>query len=541
MSTRIVGRASLSIVLAGSIALAGCATKNHKHKEYDTWLWELEQKVDKLSSAKPQTVTVKEEGMKKGSRLSAVPEGYSGAWMAVPTGEEVSSALLVEKMVPERVVAGADYESYIVVTNITSGLVLQDVVLKDVFHNGYALKSATPAASSSVGGGATWNLGTLEPGASVKITLVGGSSTVGEIKICSIVDYTPVLCIETLAEKPALALEKTGTPSGLLCDEINYTITVTNTGTGNAENVTIVDNLPAGVATLDGKTSLTYEVASLGAGESKSFDITAKASRTGSFANNATASADNGLTASSGTVTTVICQPVLDATVTAGEAQTFAGRKITFNGVVTNTGDCASDDTVVTMLVPECTAFASASGDGKAAGNTVTWNVGTLEAGASRNFTLTVQADEICIAKTEIAAEGTCAIEDKAQAQTELVGIPAVLLEVIDVSDPIKVGDVETYEIKVTNQGTALDTNIRIKATLPNFEPTSADGPTQGTIAGNTVTFAPLGSLAPKESTTWTIKARAMQAGNVRAAFEMTTDEIGTVPVSETESTNIYQ
>jgi len=541
MTTRFVGRASLSILLAGSVALAGCAAKNHKHKEYDTWLWELEQKVDKLGSAKPQTVTVKEEGMKKGSRLSAVPEGYSGAWMAVPTGEEATSALLVEKMVPERVVAGSDYESYIVVTNITEGLVLQDVVLKDMFYNGYALKSSSPAASASTGSGATWNLGTLEPGKSVKITLTGGSATVGEIRVCSVVDYTPVLCIDTLAEKPALALEKTGTPSALLCDEINYTITVTNTGTGNASNVKVVDNLPAGVATVDGKTSLTYEVASLGAGESKTFDITAKAARTGSFTNNATASADNGLSASSGNVTTVVCQPVLDATVTAEEAQTFAGRKITFNGTVANTGDCASEDTVVTMTVPECTTFASANADGKASGNVVTWNVGKLEAGASRNFVLTVQADEICIAKTEIAAEGVCAVKDSAPAQTELVGIPAVLLEVVDISDPIKVGNTETYEIKVTNQGTALDTNIRLKATLPNFEPVSAEGPTNGTIAGNTVTFAPLGSLAPKESKTWTIKARATQAGNIRAAFEMTTDEIGTVPVSETESTNIYQ
>ena len=82
------------------------------------------------------------------------------------------------------------------------------------------------------------------------------------------------------------------------------------------------------------------------------------------------------------------------------------GRKITFNGTVTNTGDCASDDTVVTMTVPDCTTFDSANAGGTQAGGIVTWNVGRLEAGATRNVVLTVQADQICTARTAIEAEG---------------------------------------------------------------------------------------------------------------------------------------
>lgn len=540
MMTRFAGRTMLPCLLAGAVALSGCAAKTHKHKQYEDWLWELEQKVDKMGDAKPATV-VKETTTSKASRLSAVPAGYTSAWMALPSGEEATSALLVEKMVPERVVAGADYESYIVVTNITEALTLKDVIVNDTFKNGYILKSSTPAASANIGSGASWNVGTLEPGKSAKVTLVGSSAQVGEIEICSVVDYTPVLCISTLAEKPALALTKTGTPSALICDEITYTLVVTNSGTGNATNVKVVDNLPDGVTTTDGKGSVTFEVPTLAAGESKEFGITARAGETGRFVNSASATADNGLSAESGEVTTVICQPVLEVGVTAGEERTFAGRKINFNGTVTNSGDCASDDTVVTMTVPACTTFASANADGKAAGNVVTWNVGKLEAGATRNFTLTVQADEICIAKTDIAAEGVCAPKDTASAQTELVGIPAVLLEVTDDPDPIKIGDKVVYTIKVTNQGSAVDTNIRVKATLPKLTPLATSGPTQGSIAGNTVTFAALGSIAPKEVQTWTIEARAEEVGNIRAAFELLTNELGNTPVDETESTNLYQ
>ncbi len=538
MKARLAWRTLFSLLLVGAF-VTGCANKSHQHSDYEAWLWELEQKVDNLSTGESQKVVVEEKTMTRGSRRSDVPAGYTGAWMAVPTGEESTSAVLVEKMVPERVVAGSDYESYIIVTNVTDSLVLKDLVLTDTFYNGYTLSSSSPAAASSNAGGATWRMEQLGPGESQKITLNGSSDEVGEIELCSTIDYTPVLCISTLAEQPALRLTKTGTANALLCDPITYTLTVTNTGTGTARNVVVTDNLPAGVTTTDGQSSVSYEVAALGAGESQEFTINAEASRTGTFTNDASAKADDGLSASSGDVTTVICQPVLEVSVT-GTDRTYAGRKITFNGTVTNTGDCASDDTVVTMTVPDCTTFDSANAGGTQAGGIVTWSVGRLEPGATRNIVLTVQADEICVARTTIEAEGECAVPDEASAETELLGIPAVLLEVIDEVDPVRVGDTTIYVITVTNQGSALDTNIRITATLEGMDHVSNSGATAGSIAGRTITFAPLASLDPKAEAEWRITARAAEVMDARFKVTMTTDNTGDRPVEETEATNLY-
>jgi hypothetical protein len=95
--------------------------------------------------------------------------------------------------------------------------------------------------------------------------------------------------------------------------------------------------------------------------------------------------------------------------------------------------------------------------------------------------------------------------------------------------------------ITATNQGSAPDTNIKIICTLEDSEQyVSSSGATTGIAAGNTITFAPLPSLAPKAQATWRVTVKAVKAGDVRFTTVMTTDQL-TRPVQETEATNLYQ
>jgi uncharacterized repeat protein (TIGR01451 family) len=118
-------------------------------------------------------------------------------------------------------------------------------------------------------------------------------------------------------------------------------------------------------------------------------------------------------------------------------------------------------------------------------------------------------------------------------------GIPAILLEVIDVSDPIEVGKTETYVITVTNQGSAPDTNIRIVATLDDQEFVSSSGTTRGAAQANQVVFEPVASLAPGKQATFQLVVRCLKAKDVRIKFSMTSDQL-TSPVEETEATRVY-
>ena len=73
-----------------------------------------------------------------------------------------------------------------------------------------------------------------------------------------------------------------------------------------------------------------------------------------------------------------------------------------------------------------------------------------------------------------------------------------------------------------------------------NQQYVSSTGATKGTIEDNTITFAPLRSLAPKKKATWRVVVKAVRTGDVRFKVSMNTDQI-TRPVEETEATHLYE
>ncbi|MCL4210002.1 MAG: DUF11 domain-containing protein [Phycisphaerales bacterium] len=340
--------------------------------------------------------------------------------------------------------------------------------------------------------------------------------------------------------QPALAITKTGPAEVLKCEEITYRFVVRNTGTGSVDNVVINDPLPNGLTTLDGKNAISFSVGTLKAGESKEYTARVKAAAKGNYSNTATVSATGGYNASSQPVATVVREPALRITKT-GPAREFIGRNATYEITVTNTGDGDARDTMIEDTVPADARFISASDGGAFANGKVTWNAGTLKPGASKKVTVTLSRDSAGALNNTAVARAFCAEAVTANAQTVYSGIPALLLEVIDIEDPDLVGTTETYVITVTNQGSAPATNIRIVATVePNQTHESNSGPTRGTVAGPVLTFEPLASLAPQAKATWRVIVKNVKAGDVRFRVSMTADQL-TRPVEETESTNIYE
>ena len=154
---------------------------------------------------------------------------------------------------------------------------------------------------------------------------------------------------------------------------------------------------------------------------------------------------------------------------------------------------------------------------------------------------MTLSADTAGMINTEAMARAYCAATVTDTCQTELSGIPAVLLELIDIADPIEVGENETYIITVTNQGSAAATNIRVNCVLEaTMDYVSSIGPTEVSLVDRKITFAPLSSLAPKAQAKWQVKIRAIGAGDTRFKVMMSTDQLDRM-VEETEATRFYE
>jgi len=455
---------------------------------------------------------------------------------AIPTGVEASSVLLLEKSAPAEVAVGQEFTYTIKATNLTP-CELDEVVLTDTIPQGIDYKGSVPAAVQA-GNVLTWDLGAVPGRATKVITLKAAAAGTGEFTNCVRATYKEKLCLTVKVVQPKLTLTKTAPAEVLICDLIPMKLTVKNPGTGPATGVVVTDTLPAGLKTVDGKTEVKFDVGTLNPGESKDFMVDCQASKPGTYANKAVAKANAGLTADA-TTTTLVKQPVLTITKTASET-VFEGRPVSYTIKVGNKGDAPAAATVVTDTLPAGVTFVSATDGGAFANGVVSWNLGALAPAAEKTLGVTAKGTVQGSQLNKAEAKATCAEAVAATATTLVKGIPAILLEVLDVADPIEVNGQETYVITATNQGTAADNNIKITCTLEDTQSyVSSSGASTGTVAAKTVTFAPLASLAPKDKAEWRVVVKAVKAGDVRFGVQLESDMLQR-PVNETESTRQY-
>lgn len=459
--------------------------------------------------------------------------------MAYPTGDPKTSAIGVEKGMPKEVRVGQPFEYELVVTNLTD-YELSEVVVTDDLGENFKVTGSAPRAEAKPGGTLSWMLGTLGPKQSKTIRVSGTAEAEGQICSCASVSYNSLLCACIPVVQPELRLTKAGPAEVLRCDDIVYRFQVSNTGTGMIENVRITDELPAGLVSADGKRAITFEAGTLSPGASKPFTAKVTAQRAGRFENKATASGAGGITAASGVVATVVRQPILKIEKSCPNRE-FIGRPLNYEITVTNTGDGVARDAIIDDAIPSGLRFVSADAGGRFVDGKVIWSLGDLDPKATRTVTMRLSTEEAGTYRNTATAQAYCATPVSDSCQTIVTGIPAILLEVIDIEDPDAVGTTETYVITVTNQGSAAATSIRIVATLEaNQEHVSNSGATRGTARGNQILFDPLASLAPKAKATWRVIVRNVKAGDVRFKVTMTSDEL-TRPVEETEATNVYE
>ena len=491
-------------------------------------------------------------GGSAGNAGSAAPGGSGGAGrmgapvadpltLLYPTGDRSTSSLMVRKTLPTEVGLNKPFDYSIEVTNLT-GEAIDGVVVNEPLPDHLELRSATPEPASESGGEATWNLN-LPPNGVQVINVTALATEAKPIRQCSTVSYDPTLCSQVAVVAPNLNLALRAPASTLQCAGYEVIYSVSNDGTGTARGVVINEPLPEGVVLDGGAREVRIDVGDVPAGKTLEFKRIVRPSETGTVTLAGSATGANGLEAEADGVETRVTQAMLELTAEAPEMR-FIGRPFTHTFTVKNTGDGPAPRTVVSVNVPAGVTVASVDNGGKATdrGNVV-WELNELAAGAERTVSLDLSGRERAPVRTTAAATADCVVGEDitAQAVTNLEGIPALLMEVVDEIDPVAVGDETTYVITVTNQGSAQDQNVRIVCELEDsMSFVSGTGSSQVTAEGGTVTMAAVPGLDPGDASTWRVTVRAESAADARFTVTLESDQLGR-PVSETESTNLYE
>jgi uncharacterized repeat protein (TIGR01451 family) len=187
--------------------------------------------------------------------------------------------------------------------------------------------------------------------------------------------------------------------------QIGYTITVTNLGAGTATNVTVSDTLPnnpglnwsmspaVSGCTISGSNPqvLSCAFASIAPGASISIHVvsptTAQSCGTVSNVASETTGNDGSATTPNAVVITVNCAVLTVSKVSCPVASVPPGGLLTYTISYGNTGAAPATSVVLVDTLPAGTQVANAGG-GTVGSGTVTWNIGTLAAGASGSKTL---------------------------------------------------------------------------------------------------------------------------------------------------------
>jgi uncharacterized repeat protein (TIGR01451 family) len=223
-------------------------------------------------------------------------------------------------------------------------------------------------------------------------------------------------------------------------DPLLYTVTVTNRGADPLTGVFVTDPIPTGTTYVNGSAqpaatfannALRWDIGNLEVGgvRTMTFRVTINADAPRELVNTAEVRT-NETPPREARATTVVQRPDFDLVKTVDKGEAKPGDILNYTVKVTNTGDMALTNLLITDDIPAGTTYVanSASNGGQLAGRTLTWRFPTLAVG--QTVTVTFQVT--------INADAPSRIENVVIARTDEVGpkearVPTVITRVAGV------------------------------------------------------------------------------------------------------------
>lgn len=342
--------------------------------------------------------------------------------------------------------------------------------------------------------------------------------------------------VEVLEPKLQLALD--GPTDVLFGQPRTYRITVSNPGTGPAENV-VVQFTPPGQ---DESSVERHPVGVLQPGHSKTLEVRLTHQVPGDVAIGARASADGDLR-DEAVRQVLVRRPELVASA-RGPRTTYAGTVATYYYRVQNTGNAVAHDVHVAARLPRGGEFIRSAEDRKLEPDVektaVNWKIGDLSPGEEFFIELQVLVKR----PGENTLEMTTEVEQDAlnttkSLTTHVVALADLKLEVADPKGPVAVGKEAVYEVRVRNRGSNTAEQVNVVALFSEgIEPVRVEGG-QHTIDNGRVAFRTIESLPAGRDIVFTIRAVASQAGTHVFRTEVLCRELETKLAAE-ETTRYY-
>ncbi len=388
---------------------------------------------------------------------------------------------------------------------------------------GQASHGGAEVQRSPAGGAAlVWTISELPRGAKAELTINAASQETRPFELVATWTCAPLTAAAQIAVlEPQLAMTLAGPKDIMFGDTKIYTITLTNPGTGDAENVML------SLAPLSSTESAPppRNIGPLRAGERKEIAIQLTAREAGLLNIRAEASADGGLHAEAAEQV-MVRRGEIAISVEAPPLK-YAGSSAEYRVRVANVGNAAAEDLAVAVALPSGVEYVPGNDGGVVQGGHVAWKIGGLAPRDERTFLFTCTLKGEGEKRLTFQARAAGDLQATAAAATRVEALADLKLVVNDPPGPIPVGKEVVYEVRVLNRGTKAASGVAISGYFSEgIEPTGAEG-LAGEFGSGQVTAVPIASLEAGAEIVFKIKAKADQAGNhiFRAVVECANPE----------------
>ena len=414
----------------------------------------------------------------------------------------------------------------------------RDVVVEAIFPASVRLTHANPEPAL-VDDHLEWSIPELAAGEERTIHITMIPSQRGDLATTANVRFTGTAASVFKVAEPLLNVTTAAPAEVIIGDPLVQTVTITNPGTGIAQNIKIQVATPEGLAATRNDRS-TIEIGALNPGESRTVRLSFTAIAGGEQTLEVAASADSGLSQTAEATVNVIAPSL--AIAVEGPSLRYTGRDARYTLSITNEGQAATNNVRVTHRVPKGFKFLKADKGGTLDANTgsVTWSVGHLEPAQSVQLKVQLQATELGQFEHHVFASAEHGVTAKADTTTTVEGSASLALEIQDIDDPVEVGQETAYEIRISNTGSKAALNVGLTFELPSgVELLNVQSATQHLAKNGLILFNDLPELAPGKTALFRVHVRGATEGNQRVRARLTSESIEQELITE-ELTKFY-
>ena len=404
------------------------------------------------------------KGESKVFSVIATVVGYGNVTNSLVVGNKTAGVnVTVPEIIPDKIANisnpnfGDNVNYTVTVTNDGIGDA-KDVVVRDILGEGLTFVNATgnysfDEATRTV----TWIVDLAKGESkvfSVIATVVGYGNVTNSLVVGNKTAGVNVTVPEIIPDKIA----NISNPN--FGDNVNYTVTVTNDGIGDAKDVVVRDILGEGLTFVNATGNYSFDEATrtvtwivdLAKGESKVFSVIATVVGYGNVTNS--------LVVGNRTTGVNVTVPEINPDKTVDNEIPNFGDNVTYTVTVTNDGIGDANNVVITDVLDKGLKFLNATGnftyDEKT--GTITWTV-DLDKGETKTFNVNVTVLGYGVLPNTVAVGNKTAVRN--------ITVPEIITVKEVNSSAIHIGDEITYTITVSNSGKINATNVVIRDILP--------------------------------------------------------------------------